>query len=127
MFENLTFMTGAPRGVTARNFYGAYLVQDTAGHTLLKAKMYVTSTYATNICCLWLHLPNGQCSYSYGKAHGYGYDRESTALVNALVKAGVDKEALRKAGISGGMGTQPVLDRLMKLWGGDLRSMYIGE
>lgn len=129
MFDNLTSVPleqADPRWANQRNYYGTYIIQASTGLVVLTAQMFVNSTHSTNGCCLWLDLPNGQHAYSYGKANGYGYDRESTALVYALIRAGVDKDALHEAGIQGGIGTAYVLDKLIELLGGDFRRLYIG-
>lgn len=135
MFDNLTSVPlekANLRWFIQRNYYGAYIIQSCSGLIVLTAHMFVTSTYSANGCRLWLDLPNGQHAYSYGKASGYGYDRESTALVYALIRAGVDKDALHEAGIQGGIGTALILDKLIEILDGDFprlggfRRLYIG-
>lgn len=119
---------GYPRWANLRNFYGAYVIQDDAGHFVMQAKMYVTSNSASNGCILRLNLGENNYACAYGKASGYGYDRESAAFVDALRNMGVDGNALREeTGIQGGIGMSAIMPVLQKLWGGNLHSFYIGE
>jgi len=59
--------------------------------TPIDARFYMgrSSQASTVYCSVWIHNRNGEFSAGRGSAGGYGYDKESQALEEALNSAGV--------------------------------------
>ena len=60
-------------------------------HTGVVMKFYMSRRYDASVvyCTLRIHSPDGKCGYGVGVAGGWGYDKPSAALQEALNKAGV--------------------------------------
>lgn len=110
LFENIKENYKPVKWANDNNYYGSRLVvrpHDDKLDNVADIRFYVSRSGNTTYCRMWLRL-GGRWGYGVGKADGYGYDRESSAFVNALEDMGIDANALRKATDSEyGPGLQP--------------------
>lgn len=114
---------------TDNNFYGARrVINKENGESVLDARFYVSRSGNTLWCRAWYKV-NEQCGYGVGKATGWGYDRESSAFVNALADMGIEKGDLHKKDIEGGIGMDAVLSRMKEngMIGKDTFSFCVGS
>lgn len=85
-----------PTRETRSRGYTGYTAIDTDGKMILSAK----TRYSDGGVChaqVFLYGKEGW-GHGYGRASGYGYDKESTAIENALEKAGVQIRGLGGTG-----------------------------
>lgn len=96
------------RSMTERNFIGARHLVGFDGSAIkepLEARFYCTNT-GTVHCALWLHITDpDKWGFGTGSAPGAGYDKESAALQEACVKAGVVFESSAEHFHAAGMTT----------------------
>lgn len=132
MFSKLTENYRPCKWANDNNYYSSRLLLCPDGGKIdrvMDARFYVSGTGATTWCRVWLRLGGAVYGYGVGKATGWGYDRESTAFVEALSDMGINKEELmEKSGITGGIGMSAVMRILPTLLpdGGNLVELYTG-
>ena len=68
-------------------FLGFKVIRKKDGQEMIDARFY-SKTGRRVTCCLWIHTPEVVTQGS-GSAAGYGYDRKSSALAEAITHAGV--------------------------------------
>lgn len=124
-FDNIHKDYKCARWARDENYYGSRLIfKPEVGrlNNVMDARFYVSRSGNTTWCRVWLDVGEKR-GYGVGKATGWGYDRESSAFVNALENMGVDVAALREEtadpdshlGIEGGVGMSYIMPRLKKI------------
>lgn len=100
--------TQMPRRETRSKGYTGYVAVDKNGKIILSAK----SRYTDSGTCHAQVRIYGEESFGcgYGRAGGYGYDKESSAMAEALEKAGVNVTGLSATGQ-----TRQALEEVAKL------------
>lgn len=66
----------------------AYKVLDNEFNEIIDCRVYFTRSFNTCTCCLWVHSKGIYLSGS-GRAGGYGYDKRSAAIADAVYNAGI--------------------------------------
>lgn len=70
-------------------YKGFKLINKKDGESVIDARFYSVSGRVVN-CCLWINLPKVIYTRGSGRAGGWGYERSSSALEEAISNAGVD-------------------------------------
>lgn len=97
-----------PRRETKSKGMASYIAVDREGKIIVSAKTRYTSSGACH-AQVFLYADKA-FGCGYGKAGGYGYDKESAAIASALEKAGVDISGLSASGQ-----TRQALEEIAKL------------
>lgn len=97
-----------PRREAVSRGYASYVAIDTEGKHILTVKTRYTN-HGTCHAVAYIYGREHGFGTGYGKAGGYGYDKESAAVANALEKAGINVTGLSATGQ-----TREALERIAK-------------